>query len=110
MCARSQQETGSTQANHPTEHFPVFHGLGKEKLLFRRDFGTPRSSISPSSPNLTPSVSKGQDEWFRLWPGERGEGSVATGGKGNPEREAGMRCPDSGVPSAHLPPPPAASR
>lgn len=59
MCARSQQETGSTQANHPTEHFPVFHGLGKEKLLFRRDFGTPRSSISPSSPNLTPSVSKG---------------------------------------------------
>lgn len=30
---------------------------------------------------------------------------MATGGKGSPEREAGMRCPDSDVPSAHLPPP-----
>ena len=59
VCKVTQQETGSTQANRLTEHFPVFHGLGKEKLLFRRDFWTPRSSISPSSPNLTPPVSKG---------------------------------------------------
>ena len=33
---------------------------------------------------------------------------MATGGQGSPEREAGTRCPDSGVPPAHPPccPPP----